>query len=491
MSHSQISRRGILGIGAGLATFGLPSLANSGSPKSRKPKKAKNIIYCVSDGMSAGVPALCDQYMRQEHGKSSHWMEFMRNQQAVRGCMITHSLSSLVTDSAAASSSWGSGVHVWNRMLNTLPDKTELRPLYSLLKEEAKMRTGLVTTCSITHATPAGFSISHWSRAEEAIIAEKYLKLGVDVLMGGGGKFFSPELREKFIKAGYEVHTNRSDSANRKQGGKFLGLYADDQIPYTIDRDNDIKLVKAVPTLAEMAESAIKMLDGSPEGFILQIEGGRVDHAAHANDFGGILFDQIAFEEAMQVALNYAMSRDDTLIVVTSDHGNSNPGLIGAGNEYFDSTAGLKTPHKMSKSYEELVKLFPGKSDADIHDLIEMYLGIPLDKSGLKLVTDAVATAGSLIGIEQYRTVHSALAIATSNATHVCWSGRQHSTEYTILTAFGPGAEDFAGPNENISVFNKLLSHRGIKHTNPTMSYEDGLRYKETITALNTEILWA
>ena len=77
-----------------------------------------------------------------------------------------------------------------------------------------------------------------------------------------------------------------------------------------------------------MTAKAIDQLKSHPNGFVMQVEGGKVDWAAHANDIGALLYDQVAFDEAVGVALDFAKADGNTLVVITSDHGNANPGLI-------------------------------------------------------------------------------------------------------------------------------------------------------------------
>jgi Alkaline phosphatase len=81
-----------------------------------------------------------------------------------------------------------------------------------------------------------------------------------------------------------------------------LGLFYDSHVPYTVDHIHSDELKRTVPTLAEMTRKALEILGDAPNGFLLQVEGGRVDHAAHANDAAGIMWDQLAFDDAIEVA---------------------------------------------------------------------------------------------------------------------------------------------------------------------------------------------
>ena len=81
----------------------------------------------------------------------------------------------------------------------------------------------------------------------------------------------------------------------------ILGVFSEEGLPYYVDRNSDENLKEVIPTLAEMAEKAIDRMKGHKNGFVLQIESGKVDWAAHANDIAGLIHDQIAFDEAVKV----------------------------------------------------------------------------------------------------------------------------------------------------------------------------------------------
>lgn len=491
--NGDFTRRSLFG--AALAGFGASALANTGlAQRGRRERRPKNVIFLVSDGMSAGVPSMLDHYLQMVEGRPSYWRGIMEHPETTHGLEDTRSLSSLVTDSAAASSAWGSGRHVWNGQLNQFPDGTQLTPLYDLLGA-AKMRRGLVSTATITHATPAGFAVSNEKRDDEEGIALQYLASGVEVLMGGGDRFFSAgsrkdkrDLYADFRAKGYGVARTREEMLAQK-GGKLLGIFSPSHIPYYVDRRND-KALAGIPTLADMTRVAIEKLNGSSEGFILQVEAARVDHAAHGNDLAGILYDQLEFDDAIRVAVEFARQNGETLVVVTSDHGNSNPGLNGAGPEYFNSTGGLKLLSGMKRSYEATLGEFgaalKGHNPTDlaptlanVKGLTEATMGVKLTDDEAKLLVQALNNQSPLKPIEQYQLASSAFAIVLGNHTHVGWTGRQHTDDYMIVSALGPGRELFGGMVANVDFFSKLLSLRGLKHSNPAMTFEEASRAME------------
>lgn len=476
---AKVSRRTLLGTGAAAVAgtaFGFPSLSNLPSSAAKKPK---NIIFCVADGMAMQTLSLADLYQSRVMGRRSYWNWLANQDFAVNGLQMTASLSSVVTDSAAASSAWGSGRHIWNGQLNVFPDGTKLRPLHSIFREHG-IKTGLVTTATITHATPAGFAICCDDRDKEWEIADRYLEGGFDVLMGGGDKFFNPAKRKDkkdtyggFAKAGYLVAKTRDEVLHAK-APKILGVFSDGHVPYTVDRNNNAEIAAKTPTLAEMTATALANLKGSKHGFVLQIEGGRVDHAGHANDLASILWEQIAFEEAVKVAVEFALNDGDTLVVVTSDHATGGPSLNGDGDEYFDTTAAVDAFGNMKASYDVVYSALGKTPTADqVQDVVSTKLGIKLSAAEAKAVADGFAGNSPIKLSKFHGNRGGTLATALSNTTKVGWTSQNHTGEHVMVTALGPGSAHWRGITENVHYFDWLLAMKDLKHTNPKMSYAD------------------
>lgn len=467
---AELSRRSLFGAGALLA---IPSISLAQSKA-----KPKNVIFCVSDGMSMGALTLADQLSQVRDGQPSYWARLMSQAEMVNGLQETRSLNSVVTDSAAAASAWGSGRRIWNGMINMFPDGTKLRTLTQLMVD-AGVRCGLVTTATITHATPAGFCVNVPNRDDQDRIAVEYLTSGVDVLMGGGSRYFDPaerkdkrDLYAEFKAKGYDVVRDR-DALMGSKGSRVLGLFNSSHVPYSVDRDNDPALAKVTPTLEEMAKRAIENLSKSPKGFLLQIEGARIDHAAHSNDVAGLIYDQLAFEDAVRVAIDFAKRDGETLVVITSDHGNGNPGLNGYGSAYGDANAGLASVLKHKASYGTIMKdLGLRATPAKAAEVVENRLGIKLTAAESEIVagiTDGKTPYGSSIF---YRNANATLGVVLGNHTKITWTSTNHTSDHVFVTAFGPGSEAFHGLTHNTSYFDTILAAKEIRHQNPRMTYE-------------------
>lgn len=476
----KLTRRTLLGSGAaGLAAAlaGVPSPGTAGFlPKQRK---IKNVIFCVVDGMPASVMTIVDHYYDVVLGKRSYWSSLLEQPGVVLGLQDTRSLSSIVTDSSAASSTWGCGRRIWNGQTNVYPDGTELKTLTQVLADE-KVRCGLVTTATITHATPSGFAVNSISRSLEGQIAEKYADANVDVLLGGGNKFFDPKLRpdgmdlyEKFRKKGFQVVRDR-DSLTQAKPGKLLGIFSDSHIPYSVDRDYSPQLQKSVPTLAEMSLAAIKELNKSSNGFLLQIEGAKVDHGCHGNDVAAAIFDQMAFEDAVKVAIDFAKEDGETLVIITADHATGGLALNGAGSGYFDSTAGMLSLGNIQCSFSPLISQI-GKTPTinDVKDAIQKNWKYEIKTAEAQAIVDTIG------GNSPYKTsifhggVNGALGIILGNYCKVGFTSQNHTNDHVLVTAFGPGAEQMHGLTTNTDFYNIILGAFGTKHENPRMSFED------------------
>lgn len=492
---SAVNRRQLFRLGAGLASAPAILSAQS-SPEPR------SIIYMVSDGMSAGVIPMAEAFSHIARGKGTAWTELLRNPEVTRGFVDMASLNSLVTDSSAASSSWGSGSRIFNAMLNVLPDGTKMTPIGWLARDKGK-KLGLVTTATVTHATPAGFAAVSPRRDDEESIATQYLDK-VDVILGGGRKFFVEDKRKDkknlagaYREADYQVSFEKKD-LKPAPGKKLLGLYDDGHVPYSIDRRAEKKLQQNVPTLAEMARAALTSLDSAPNGFLLQIEGARVDHAAHANDAAAQMWDQLAFDDAIHVVLEYVQKRPDTLVVITSDHGNANPGIYGVGKEYEHSNEFFTRLTKAKYSFTTATKRLGSaieykglqvepqrgtqKPIADmVKQVVQEDFGFDLTDEEARVLRLAIGRGQMLSVNKQLDNLPGILGQVLGNHNGVGWMATTHSSDYTISTAFGPGASQFNGLIRNTDVFVKLTRLMGIDFRNPSMDVQKSLKYVASI----------
>ena len=465
-NNGSFSRRDFLKTGAlsgaalGSGTLFGGCASNNGQAR---PGDTKNIIFMVSDGMSIGTLTAADHMLRRHYGRPSHWISLYEQKRANRGLMDMASANSVVTGSAAASSSWGSGHRINNGRVNMTEEEQALKPILRIFQDAGKA-TGLATTTTITHATPAGFSANVMHRGDEAIIAEQYLEREYDVLLGGGNRFFDAAHREdqrdlygEFAQKGYKVVRKKNDLMQFNGNEKLLGIFYDGHVPYTLDHINTEEYQRDIPTLAEMTGTAINRLSKNTNGFILQVEGGRVDHAAHGNDAAGLIYDQIAFDDAIGKVMEFAENRDDTLVIITTDHGNANPGLNSGGDTRLDLIAEFRHTNNWYLS-----QLDENSSISHIRELVEYATKIEIRREEAEILSKSFAGEYEPLYRGMSRT-SSIMGQIMANYLRFNWVGRTHTSDYVELAAFGPGSDRIKPFMLNTEMFYLMVEMAGVQ----------------------------
>lgn len=435
----------------------------AGVPKPLR-KKAKNIIFMVSDGMSHGTLALANMFSERRDGKLSPWMSLYHEGGVTRGLMDTASADNLVTDSSAASSSWGGGVRVNNGALNVTADGKSPVPILQKFKAAGKA-VGCVTTVAITHATPAGFCVNSDSRSAQPWIAEQYHDLRFDVMMGAGTEFFSADRREdkqdlfgKFSSSGFQVAQSREGMLAFNSSGSaapILGVFNVDALPYALDRAHDEQLKQSMPSLAEMSDVAIKHLNKQGKGFVLQIEGGKIDWAAHSNDTAALIHDQLEFEEALALVIDFAKKDGDTLVIFTTDHGNANPGLFSGSRA---STNFERIMTFKSTNAAILQGIDRDFTAGKVIERIEAAQNIVIKaEDAIKILASYVTDRDEDGLYNPYNLPFEDFAKIQQRYTSVGWGSMGHSGDHVEIAAFGPGSELLKPFNRNTDMHYLML----------------------------------
>jgi alkaline phosphatase len=277
--------------------------------------KARNLIFCIGDGM--GISQVTAGRIRIAGPSGRLSMDCM----PVTGLACTHSADQLVTDSGAAGTALATGIKTKNGMIGMDPDTLSVRSILEACMAK-DMSAGLVATSSVTHATPAAFGSHVPDRDMQFRIAEQLLENRIQVLLGGGLDYFLPEssgsgkrgdgrdLFSEAEKAGYAVIRSK-EALDAGKAERLIGLFAADNL--TAGHVNE-------PTLAELSQRAIDVLQKDRDGFFLMIEGSQIDWACHGNDAEAMVVQLRSFDEAVGRALSFADKDGRTLVLVTADH---------------------------------------------------------------------------------------------------------------------------------------------------------------------------
>lgn len=277
--------------------------------------EVKNVIVMIGDGMGMGQIDMT-RYMAED---KDHKLEMMKLPNT--GLMMTSSKEG-VTDSAAAGTAMATGHKVNNGAVAMNKNGAELDSVLDFAEVRNKA-TGIISTNTVTDATPATFSASVKDRGMGGKIAKQILNNDIEVILGGGREDFQKEeagedLIAKAKKMGYQYVSDKKQLERVvPMKGKVLGLFNDSYMNYLQDRE---EVDSNEPTLLEMTTKAIDILSEDKDGFFLMAEGARIDHAAHAADIPGVVAETRDFDASIEYAVNWAKEHGDTMVVVVADH---------------------------------------------------------------------------------------------------------------------------------------------------------------------------
>lgn len=273
----------------------------------------KNIILLIGDGMGMGQIS-AGTYANNNY---SH-LERM----PVVGLHKPHAGNNLITDSAAAATSFACGVKTYNTAIGVDIDSL---PVKSILEEaeERNLKTGLVASSTIVHATPASFIAHDKYRKNYEAIAEDFLDVDIDYFAGGGKKYFDRREKDernliKELEAkGYVMRTFLEEDTplniNMETADKF-GYLASDEDPLPVFQGRDY--------LIPYSMAGINFLKNRTDenGFFMMIESSQIDWGGHANNSDYIISEFKEFNTLIGKVLDWAEDDKETLVIVTADH---------------------------------------------------------------------------------------------------------------------------------------------------------------------------
>ena len=485
----------------------------------------RNIILLIGDGMGPAQFGLLETYARRAPNsiyadRPTAVSQLMRQGKTLLSDTGPH--NALVVDSACSATQLAIGEASGSEMigLNARGDKIE-----TVLQQAKRLgkATGLVSDTRITHATPASFAAHQTHRHFENEIANDLLHSGVDVMLSGGLRYFlpdnpaliSPQQQQNILAAGLSLASKRTDQRNllteaQQQGyqlafnreqlqavDKFplLGLFASSAMPDALLEKSQPQ--RTHPSLKEMTEAALNLLSQHEQGFFLMIEGGQIDWAGHNNDAGALLHELLRFDEAIQVVVNWAEQRNDTLVILTADHETGGfgfsysaadipapktlPGTAFAGQEFapnfnFGDLSLLDRIHNQKQSFYTLWaeaskqgtdgKPTPLSLMNAVNNSMDFRINEEQAQRILRRSPNRYYHAGhSYLGAQEFPHIHDFSAFYVyGDDVHLNLLARELATQQSVVWSTGthtasPVPVIVAGPDDALEAFNGFMTH--------------------------------
>jgi alkaline phosphatase len=463
------------------------------------PRRAKNVILFVGDGMSLAHRVAARILARgvtegKAHGKLA--MDDMPHMALV----ATAATDTIITDSANSASAYTTGHKTANGAMGVYADRTrdpfddpKVETVTSLVKRRLGLAVGIVTNAAVQDATPASMVTHTRRRSEFDRIVEHLLAARPDVVLGGGLANFLPRGMEgarrrddvdylaRFRDAGYplartagEMKALADDASTRR----LLGLFALGDMDGVLDRKflkrGGVPKFPEQPDLTEQLQAALTVLSRHEAGFLLMVESALIDKYSHALDMERAVYDTIMLDNAVGLARDWSRARgDDTLILVIADH--THPvSLVGTIDDDMAQAPGASLRDRV-RVYDKAgypdypppdAQGYPPRVDVGRRlalfssTLPDHYETLRPKLDGPNEPTVPGEQRGTFRANERYRDVPGAVLrpgnLPFGNRSSV------HSGEDVILTASGPGAERVRGQMDNTEVFRVMVEALGL-----------------------------
>ncbi|MHC4050868.1 alkaline phosphatase [Bradyrhizobium sp. 25ACV] len=463
------------------------------------PRKAKNVILFIGDGMSPAhrvAARILSKGITEAKSRGKLAIDDMPHMALV----ATAGSDSIITDSANSASAYATGHKSAVNALGVYADRTaspfddpRVETITSLARRRLGMAIGIVTNTEIEDATPAAMVAHTRRRAAYDEIVEQLFAAKPDVLMGGGSANFLPKSAAgskrkdetdyiaKFRDAGYQVATTASQlsaSAAKPETSKLLGLFATGNMDGALDRKflkgGGVKKFPEQPDLTEQVQAALNILAKNEAGFFLMVESGMIDKYAHLLDMERAVFDTIMLDNAVRQTREWARARgEDTLILVLADHNHPNS-LVGTVNDDMGTAPNVSLRERVGV-YDQAgfpnypapdAEGYPARIDvsrrlaifsASLPDHYETFRP-KLDNPNEPTVKGA--ENGTFKANDRYKDVPG-VVLRPGNLPAMIGAS-VHSGEDVILTATGPGSDHVRGSMDNTEVFRVMVDALGL-----------------------------
>lgn len=271
--------------------------------------KAKNVILLIGDGtgLSQVSSAFYFKDTKPNYARFKHI-----------GLIKTSSSREDITDSAASGTAFASGIKTYNGAIGVADDSTKVKTIVEIISAQ-DIKTGVISTSSIQHATPASFYAHVINRGMYEDISLDMVSSEIDFFAGGGSKYFNKRKDGKNLLAELQQNGFAIDTTAL---GNFKSIKKHDKVGYLLAENHLNPAAKGRGDfLPKATELGIQFLNKkSKTDFFMMVEGSQVDWGGHNNDADYLISELIDFDDAIGKALDFAEKDGNTLVIVTADH---------------------------------------------------------------------------------------------------------------------------------------------------------------------------
>lgn len=467
-------------------------------------KPVKNVILMITDGTSLSTISLARWYQRMQDPTDQK----LNIDPYLSGTILTYCSNAPIGDSAPTTSTFMTGIPSIQGFIATYPfsdgendlvplDKTmEYRPLLTLMNASKILKgkkIGLVATSEFPHATPADCVASSYNRGKYEWIVPQMVHNNIDVVVAGGAMLLDRSQISFLESKGYGVFKDDLNSLKNYQGDKMWSLFGPMDVAYDLDAQKGKD-----PKIDEMTEAALRILDKGENGFMLMVEGSKVDWVAHANDPVGMATEFLAFDRAVKVALDFAKKDGNTVVIITSDHGNSG---ISIGSSLLKNYAGASQSEvfgpltKIKKTSIGMEAVVQSADEGKIGEVFFEQAGIELTPHEVEVLAvlrqlkglkgaerEAVVAKARELGVKtqestrnmgDFSSLSSYIASIYRERMKLGFTTGGHTGEETFLAVYAPTQEQrLMGVNSNIELHNYMHQLLGMNQSMIDLSKE-------------------
>lgn len=260
-------------------------------------EKVKNVILMIGDGMGENTIKAAEIVKGDSLIMSGLPVSVHVNTDSLDG----------TTDSAASSTAMSCGVKTYNKYLGVDENKEPVETMCEFAMAKG-MKTGLVVTQIIPHATPAGMSVHLDNRTLYNVILKQMINSEIDVMLGGGNQYYTKKIAQMCDERNYQYVDSGEALQTAANDKKLLGMFSFTNI-----------VAGKTPSLATMTDKALDMLDND-NGFFLMVEGSDIDVFASQLNMDSTIKEVMSFDKSVDVVLKWAEKHPGTLVIVCADH---------------------------------------------------------------------------------------------------------------------------------------------------------------------------